>query len=85
MATFLYYLPERDSGIKIEDVRKAGLGYAFETACSPIGVARGPGDKPGAGPAGVVVADTSRLGDCPHGYLCFTCATDKVCKPKEPQ
>jgi len=63
MAGLLYFLPGADRGIKIEQVRKLGLGYAFEDRCTARGVSGGPG-----GAAGVVIADDGRVPPERIGY-----------------
>lgn len=63
---FLYYIEGARSDAKIADLRKLGLGYAFndDGDFTASGVTRGPGDS---GP-GIIVADTSRLGERALGF-----------------
>lgn len=56
MSGLLYYLPECTRAIKVADLGKIGLGYAFDSRLVPREVQRGPG-----GDRGVVVADPDRL------------------------
>ena len=53
MAGFLYYLPGKDRSLTIEDLRAAGLGYAFVQTFTPSPVLSGGPD----GGSGVIVAD----------------------------
>ena len=59
MAGFLYYLPGPVEGVKLEDVQKAGLGYAFDSQnCTAAGVHANGLDE---GRQGVIVADPNRV------------------------
>ncbi len=70
MPGFIYYIPDLTTGVKVPDLRKAGLGYAFEpwdgARCVAAGVQCGPGEGSGGasggggdsgGGKGVVAAD----------------------------
>lgn len=59
MAGFLYFLPGQNRGIKIADLVKLGLGYAFERRMDVRGV---PGGGPDGSP-GVVIADPESVPD----------------------
>lgn len=63
MPGLLYYLPERDRAIKLEELRTAGLGYAFERAPTCCGVQGGPDGSPG-----VVVADPQSVPESQIGH-----------------
>lgn len=56
MAGFLYYLPGRTRDVEVADLRKAGLGHAFDDTCTACEVQTGPDGK-----AGVIVADDRRV------------------------
>lgn len=66
MAGFLYYIEGAEPRVKIADLRRFGLGYAFDNdgdfTASPI--SRGPRDSG----AGIIVADMSRLGERTLGF-----------------
>ncbi len=58
MSGFLYYLPGPVEGVSIQDVRKAGLGYAFDSkGCACPGVLNNSPD----GGQGVMAADPERV------------------------
>ncbi len=59
MAGFLYYLPGPVDGVTLDDARKAGLGYAFDSEnCTAAGVHANGLDQGGQG---VIVADPTRV------------------------
>ncbi len=59
MAGFLYYLPGPVEGVTIKDVRKAGLGYAFDSQnCTAAGVHANGLDE---GRQGTIIADPNRV------------------------
>ena len=59
MAGFLYYLPGPVDGVTLDDARKAGLGYAFDSdGCTAAGVHANGLDE---GRQGVIVADPKRV------------------------
>lgn len=60
MAGLLYWLPKLDRSIKIEDVRAAGLGHAFERGLAANTFHGKDGKKP-FGAAGVTFADPDRV------------------------
>ena len=66
MAGFLYYIEGATQDVKIADLRRFGLGHAFDNDgdFTASGVTRGPG-APGSSDAGpgIVVATMSRLGE----------------------
>lgn len=59
MAGFLYYLPGPVEGVTLDDARKAGIGYAFDSQnCTAAGVHANGLDE---GRQGVIVADPNRV------------------------
>lgn len=61
MPGLLYYVPNRQTA-QLADLAELGLAYAFETVCSPRGVANSAPD----GGAGVILADSARVPDIGH-------------------
>lgn len=59
MAGFLYYIPGHQGPLKLADLRRAGLGYAFESERFSVGEC-----MPGTGPDGTAGAVVS-AGDVP--------------------
>lgn len=55
MAGFLYFIPGGGGGIKIDDIRSKGLGYAFDDTFAHCEVMKGPASDSGPG---VCVAPT---------------------------
>jgi hypothetical protein len=66
MAGLLYYLPGKTRGVKVDELRAAGLAHAFDAGretCTAVEVRGGP-DKA----TGVVVADHRRVPPAQIGY-----------------
>jgi hypothetical protein len=63
MSGFLYYLPGRSRSIKLPEVKRLGLGYAFEERMTPNDVYEGPDQR-----KGVILVDPGRT-DRPIGYV----------------
>ena len=64
MAGLLYFIDGKDRSIKLDEIHKLGLDYAFDKQPTPSGVSgRGP-----SGSAGVVLADPKRVPTDKIGY-----------------
>jgi hypothetical protein len=64
MPGFLYFIPREPAACKIEDLRRDGLGYAFEGRAAPALVLNGPEGK-----RGTIVADPRVADEAGFGYF----------------
>lgn len=65
MAGLLYFIPGAQPGVaKLPELRKLGLGYAFDEPAGAAQVTRGPSGQPG-----VIVADKATVPEQQRGYF----------------